>query len=100
MSAYWEIEKGWEPIVEKAAAALKELDDSIELMQVKEKFGGLRMYTNSYSDEVDAILREAEEEASNTCEFCGATEQVSCKGSWLKTLCDTCHEKRNKERRW
>jgi len=83
-------EKGWEEIVDKACEQLWFLEDVI-VVQVKEKFGGLRIYTNFYTEEVKNIISAAEVTASRTCEFFGSIEKVSAKGDWIKTLCEKCH---------
>lgn len=57
--------------------------------QVKEKFGGLRFYMTHYTDEMSALIREAEQKAEQTCEVCGVVGE-SRGGGWIKTLCDSC----------
>jgi hypothetical protein len=90
----FEIGEGWEEIVDKACEQLWFIED-IEIMQVKEKFGGLRIYTNWTTDEVDNIINQAEWEASKTCEACGSVENVSTEGKgWISTLCDNCRSKK------
>ena len=109
MSIYWEIGVGWEPIVQKAAEGFNGVKDPlIEIDTVKEKYGGLRIHVrpvdpncilSPYTEKVNEIIEEAEKEAAKTCEFCGSKENITRKGSWLKTLCASCHEKREKELR-
>jgi len=69
--------------------------------QVKEKFGSLRFYMTIGTDEVYAMISEAEELSSKTCEECGGPgEQRS--GGWIHTLCSNCHKNWDKIRqeRW
>lgn len=83
---------GWFPIVERALDGLA-AHGEVRLAQVKEKFGGLRIYIDSpeWSDEVAKIVDDAEAEAWKTCEDCGATEGVETKGpGWIRTLCPRC----------
>ena len=96
----FQIGNGWKDIVDAACMQLWFIDD-VQISQVKEKFGGLRIYTNTYTDEVKEIINEAEVAASKTCEFCGSTEGVTNKsfrnkGSWMKSLCTQCREERDK----
>jgi hypothetical protein len=61
--------------------------------QVKEKFGGLRVYLDcSAPDVVHDRIQAAYDEADRTCEDCGATEGVSrcVPRGWIKTLCEPC----------
>ena len=66
-------------------------DDKIEILQIKEKFGGLRIYTSFSTPELDQLIDDAEEQSFKTCEYCGSTENVSqTKTGWIKTLCSKC----------
>jgi len=69
----------------------------LKVTQVKEKFGGLRIYLSHVNAEADAIITAAEEEAGATCENCGSKDQVQLRGGgWLRTLCEICEAKRKK----
>lgn len=84
---------GWKPLIDKIFEVMKNTDIKVE--QVKEKFGGLRFYTDLSNDEVDEIISEAEAESFKTCEFCGAKDDVTTEGGWLKTLCKDCRKNKN-----
>lgn len=92
----FEVAKGWQPIVEEAAQKIEALNTDVACVQVKEKFGGLRIYTDYIIDEVVEIIREAEKKAECTCEFCGAPGTLR-QVRWWKTLCDSCNENRYKK---
>ncbi|TCT09041.1 hypothetical protein [Paralcaligenes ureilyticus] len=92
---------GWSPIIIALCARLDTiLQDapgaSIEVLQAKEKFGGLRFYYELHGadDETAAALREAVDLAAATCarvcERCGRRSAVEDKGGWLSTLCSAC----------
>lgn len=72
-----------------------------KVLQIKEKFGGLRFYYDFSEEEytgadlVDKLVREAEKTASKTCEFCGKPGSLRS-GGWLKTLCDEHNSEREK----
>lgn len=95
---YFPVGKGWKPLVMKLAKDIAEIEN-VEVLQVKEKFGGLRFYIGSYrNDRIDDLISKAEEESYKICEECGARENVETKGSWLLTLCKKCrgeNEKKN-----
>lgn len=61
-----------------------------EVIQVKEKFGGLRVYTNFSTDEIENLIGEAEKKADKTCEICGRPGCLCSNGGWLKTMCEGC----------
>ena len=76
--------------------ALKKLEELLEyeeshlpvLLQIKEKFGGLRIYATVFKDSQSECISLTEEIASGTCEDCGARGTLR-HGNWLRTLCDT-----------
>lgn len=57
--------------------------------QVKEKFGTLRFYMTSETEEMSAAIREAEHKSAETCEDCGSPG-VLRRGGWVLTQCDKC----------
>lgn len=65
-----------------------------EICQVKEKFGGLRFYTNAAPKEVFDVISRYEKLSLETCETCGnpGTMHKSERG-WLFTSCDICANK-------
>lgn len=90
---------GWDPLLTELFDAMQRFPDAPRIVQVKEKFGGLRVYTSHVHPEIDNLIRAAEDRASKTCEMCGTTEGVAERGGmWIKTLCAPCQEKRDYER--
>ena len=74
----------------------KELGIKFKVVQVKEKFAGLRFYTEErVPDEMNKRIRQAEKDSLKICEVCGNPGRIhSTKGwrlhsseGWLKTLC-------------
>jgi hypothetical protein len=104
-----ECDKGWHPIIEEAFDKIEDainkmpiqdkldFQENFEVLQVKEKLGGLRIYVNMYPDEIIKIIREAQEKASMTCEICGKPGELHEIHWWYKTTCDSCYNKRLKE---
>jgi len=87
------IGKGWEPIVEQTLDRIE--DKGGFILQVKEKFGGLRIYTQGGDREaIDDLVRAAEKICDVTCEECGSLGGLRNNGSWLKTLCNDCEIRR------
>ena len=86
---------GWYSIIYNLSEKITKLDPTVEAVQVKEKFGGLRFYIGpvkiEHSKEVYDAIDQAEDESFKTCEVCGSKENVTTEGSnWIKTLCEKC----------
>jgi hypothetical protein len=80
----WRLCEDLEPLVsefEKASGG------QFEILQVKEKFGGLRFYVNHKKDAIRQCILAAQEESFHTCEICGQPGQLRENGL-IKTLCD------------
>lgn len=75
------------------------LDDEFCILQVKEKFGTLNVYTSMIPNgsSIFDYIYEAEQESKFTCEICGSKEKVELRGRcWFQTLCFKCFcEKEN-----
>ena len=70
--------------------------EPFEVMQVKEKFGGLRYYTNWEDDYITQKIREAEGMAYKTCEDCGQPGKLMSPRGWMFVACKICARKRRK----
>ena len=70
--------------------------------QVKEKFGGLRFYMTTGTDEMLDLIEEAEEASYKTCEECGSQDATQNSNGWIRTLCEPCRENYDKirEEKW
>jgi hypothetical protein len=68
----------------------------VKFDQIKEKFGGLRIYFSGGDDYVEGIISMAEEYSYKVCEVCGNSGKPN-KGGWITTLCNNC---RNKDEKW
>lgn len=66
--------------------------------QVKEKFGGLRFYTNGTDHEVSGMIDMAEYLCRDTCMNCGSRENVTETSGWIVNLCKTCMDEYNNKR--
>jgi hypothetical protein len=89
---------GWKPLVEEVAKELNE-HDTATFAQVKEKFGMLRIYLDGGDKDLRQKISKLEFESGKMCEECGSKENVKTEGScWIKTHCDDCREKINKDR--
>jgi len=98
----FDVQDGWEPLIRELSEKLVPLVEQFNkdyppepenmyfgfgVVQVKEKFGGLRYYTHGSSDEIDNIIDEYESRSYKTCEICGKPGKV--RGAmWYYTSCD------------
>lgn len=91
----FECGNGWFQLIwdlsEKLEAMILALPESerehCSASQVKEKFGTLRFYMSSETEEMTATIQEAEERSAVTCETCGEPGKLTGTG-WLRTSCD------------
>lgn len=74
---------------ELVAKAQEKVIPQIEIAQVKEKWGSLRIYLTNYTPQINSILSFAESMSFKTCERCGNKGQPAPKG-WVIVLCDPC----------
>ena len=100
-----ECHKGWynllTPVFEYVENYNKDKKDEeqIKFLQIKEKWGGLNIYTNFGNDELFKLIDKAEEESYNVCEECGSRNDVGMRESgWMTTMCLECIKKEVKER--
>jgi predicted transport protein len=105
----WECGEGWFPIIEEALNKIEEIIEkmpkkeqkvfkkSFEILQIKQKLGGLRIYVNMRTDEIVETIVEAEEKAEQTCEVCGKPGKLREVNRWLFTSCDEHYNKKLEE---
>jgi len=64
----------------------------VKFDQIKEKFGGLRVYFSGGDDYIEGLVSMAESFSYKICEICGERGQPN-KGGWIVTLCDKCRNR-------
>jgi hypothetical protein len=90
--------EGWHDLILNALAEIHRLCKEHELDypkidQIKEKFGGLRLYLSYHEERINSIVKRAEEKSFTICEVTGKPGKLRQTG-WWKTLCDEEAEKR------
>lgn len=86
---------GWYPLVEKLLLDIRALpkdDGLVRINQIKEKFGGLRVYaevsgSDDFKERVCGMIEQAEKEAYHTCEFC-SNPGVLRTSEWMRVTCE------------
>lgn len=91
--------KGWIEIVTRCFEGIKRHCDREELpyprvAQIKQKFGGLRIYLHAdqTSDDqmIPLFIETATVEADARCEMCGNCSRPQSVGAWIANLCCFC----------
>ena len=86
-----ECDDGWFELIEgtlKAVALCSEPDTAV--VQIKEKFGGLRIYLESATERAWDICEQAERQSFEVCEGCGAPGRVFRRHGWMYNRCQVC----------
>lgn len=101
---WMDVPKGWLPVVDKLCGSIQRYIDTtsrytkhgplkpeqINCVQMKEKFGGLRFYTDGHDDIVEGMITMAEYLCDNTCQDCGSEEDLGVTSGWITVLCRNC----------
>jgi hypothetical protein len=87
-----EVGPGWHGLLDGLHRDLAVLNPDYQTVQVKEKFGCLRVYLRSTTEAMDGVLARYEGLSAGVCEECGKPGTCSAKPGrrWIKTLCDPC----------
>ena len=88
-----ECDDGWYDLIDELCSKIVKLGKSLTASQVKEKWGGLRFYTSSGSEEVWNLIHEYEEKSYTICEICGKKGKLRKDLNWIKTLCNIHYKK-------
>lgn len=64
----------------------------VKFDQIKEKFGGIRIYYTGGDDYIRGVVSLADEMSYKICEVCGQKGSPN-KGGWISTLCENCRNK-------
>lgn len=78
---------GWESLIDEIFDKLDSMEHPPLIVQVKEKFAGLRVYTDRYVPELEDVIQEASKKSFKICQACGKPGKIRGKG-WHYTSCD------------
>jgi len=78
--------------IEKELEKHPELKKQFIVLEVKEKFGGLRFYSGPATEKIFKLIDEAEKKSYKICEICGKRGclRINRNYFWYKTLCKSC----------
>jgi hypothetical protein len=80
---------GWDKLINPIIEAAKE--NEVRVVQVKEKFGGLRIYLDNAPYWLYDMTDLVERLSYHICERCGEEGKLRTNRVWLKTLCEECN---------
>ena len=80
--------EGWKSLYSPIIRAAE--DQGVSVFQVKEKFGGLRIYLGAAPDWLHDMCEIVEGYSTHVCELCGKSGEVRTNKGWISTLCDRC----------
>ena len=92
-SDFFVVSPGWNLLIKNLIQDLIRLGWNKEVIQVKEKFGGLRFYINEGTDEIHQRIGQAELESMKTCEITGRPGKLRTDIGWYRTLCGEEYER-------
>lgn len=78
---------GWNDIIYDLNKKLEAEKPDYQILQIKEKFGGLRIYLNPMPYAAWFAVSEAETRSFKTCEECGRSGKIWSYRGWARTLC-------------
>jgi hypothetical protein len=94
-----ECNMGWYDIISSVCYRIKQHEKNkksdyypVTFDQIKEKWGGLRIYYIGGDNYIRGVIDMAEEMSYKICERCGCPGSPNKRG-WVMTLCDNCRGK-------
>lgn len=89
----YEAGPGWDKLIDETLDKLFEIEPALEIFQIKEKFGGLRIYLNylEYRQDLEDIIDAADLIAQKTCLLCGAPGRIVAPHGWYRPACFSCY---------
>jgi hypothetical protein len=82
---------GWLDLIDQLINDLEAAGEMPEIVQIKEKFGGLRFYVQGANEDQHNLINEAENTSLETCEECGKSGASQTVEGWIQTLCESCN---------
>lgn len=79
---------GWHSLINEAFDLIEK--ERVVVTQVKEKYGELRIYTDSKDDSFIDKIHDIEDRSATVCEDCSTPTSPKRCGWWVYTLCDSC----------
>ena len=95
MAFGFDVGSGWLFLIEELCDKIQDVINehpkkykNFEFLQVKEKFGTLRVYTSFVDKKIDKLITEYEKKSETVCEICGKDGKLIERNGWWKTVCE------------
>ncbi|NKQ80346.1 hypothetical protein C3Y90_23735 [Rhizobium sp. UPM1134] len=89
---YVDVGIGWLPLIREFVESALPHDPSLTMLEVKEKWGGMRIWCDTPVLQARLAKAKAEFKSSSTCEVCGAEGYIRRpppdRFAWWRCLCD------------
>lgn len=89
--------EGWFNLLDELIGKIVKAEPKTEAVQIKEKYGILKVYVTKGSQKVENLIDKYEEKSSKVCEDCGKSGKLHDIEGWLYTVCDECKKIIEKE---
>lgn len=94
IAMFWiECDNGWFDLLRDCIEKIKKISEKSGVVptvsQIKEKYGTLRFYIYSATDEMRDVIDQVERASAKICEQCGSNGSRRDDG-WIYTMCDNC----------
>lgn len=86
---------GWYGLIYSMCKELEAIG-GFEPLQIKQKYGTLRVYGNCADERGYEIIDKYEELSATVCEECGENGSEREIGGWLISMCKKCYKRANK----
>lgn len=81
--------EGWASLINEVFDFIEQNKiHNVRIIQVKEKWGGLRIYTDMMHDKLDAKIADVQKRSFTICEVSGAPGKLRNCNGWYRTLSD------------
>ena len=92
-----EVGEGWLKILDETFKKISDIVkkrnlEEFRIIQVKEKYAGLRIYCSWCEEDIEEIIAEAEKICEKTCEQCGSPEGIFSNDGWCIVQCQKCRD--------
>ena len=95
-SSYPNVGNGWYELIVELCTTIQNSNPpaDFEVAICNKQFGGLRVYANNATTEINILIHQAEDRSYEICESCGKAGELIKGGRWWQTLCGECRRKR------
>ena len=93
-----DLPSGWFPLAEQLIQDLIRLGWDRRVLQIKEKYGTLRLYISQRELPLVDLTIDAREKSAAICQECGGAGTLLEERHYYATLCDPCRARRQAER--